>query len=58
MQDLIEFQRLRILALMNEVDRLKKSEQQLNEYILELCDVDCPREYKRVIKREILNSNV
>ena len=43
---------------MNEVDRLKKSEQQLNEYILELCDVDCPREYKRVIKREILNSNV
>jgi hypothetical protein len=58
MQDLIEFQRLRILALMNEVDRLKKSEQQLSEYILELCDVDCPREYKRVIKREILNSNV
>jgi hypothetical protein len=56
MQDLIEFQRLRILALMNEVDRLKKVEQQLNEYILELCDVDCPREYKRVIRREILSN--
>lgn len=57
MNELIEFQRLRILALMNEVDRLKKVEQQLSEYILELCDVDCPREYKRVIRKEILNSN-
>jgi hypothetical protein len=57
MQDLIEFQRLRILALMNEVDRLKKSEQQLNEYILELCDVDCPNDYKRIIRKEVFTNN-
>lgn len=54
MQDLIEFQRLRILALMNEVDRLKKVEQQLKEYILEVCDKDCPNDYKRVIRKEII----
>jgi hypothetical protein len=54
MKDLIEFQSIRITALMNEVDRLKRIEQELSQYILELCDVDCPREYKRVIKKEIL----
>jgi hypothetical protein len=56
MKDLIEFQSIRITALMNEVDRLKRIEQELSQYILELCDVDCPREYKRVIKKEILTN--
>jgi hypothetical protein len=56
MKDVIEFQSIRITALMNEVDRLKRIEQELSQYILELCDVDCPREYKRVIKKEILTN--
>ena len=56
MKDLIEFQRIRILSLMNEVDRLKRVEQELNLYILELCDSDCPTEYKRVVKKEILTN--
>lgn len=56
MNELIEFQRLRILALMNEVDRLKKVEQQLKEYILEVCDKDCPNDYKRVIRKEIISN--
>ena len=56
MKDVIDFQNARITALMNEVDRLKRIEQELSQYILELCDVDCPREYKRVIKKEILTN--
>lgn len=56
MKDVIEFQSIRITALMNEVDRLKRREQELSQYILELCDVDCPIEYKRVIKKEILTN--
>ena len=56
MKDVIEFQSIRITALMNEVDRLKRIEQELSQYILELCDVDCPREYKRIIKKEILTN--
>ena len=56
MKDVIEFQSIRITALMNEVDRLKRREQELSQYILELCDEYCPREYKRVIKKEILTN--
>jgi flagellar biosynthesis/type III secretory pathway protein FliH len=56
MKDVIEFQSIRITALMNEVDRLKRIEQELSQYVLELCDVDCPREYKRIIKKEILTN--
>ena len=56
MKDVIDFQNARITALMNEVDRLKRIEQELSQYILELCDVDCPREYKRIIKKEILTN--
>jgi hypothetical protein len=55
MKDVVDFQNARITALMNEVYRLRRREQELSQYILELCDVDCPREYKRIIKKEILN---
>jgi hypothetical protein len=41
---------------MNEVDRLRRREQELSQYILELCDSDCPTEYKRVVKKEILTN--
>ena len=56
MKDVIDFQNARITALMNEVNRLRKREQELSQYILELCDADCPREYKRIIKKEILTN--
>jgi hypothetical protein len=56
MKDVIDFQNARITALMNEVDRLRRREQELSQYILELCDSDCPTEYKRVVKKEILTN--
>lgn len=56
MKDLIEFQRIRILALMNELEKLRKENQSLSEYVLELCDNECPNDYKRVLKKEILTN--
>ena len=50
MNELVEFQRLRIIAL---YDRLTELEQ----YILELTDKDCPEEYKRIVRKEILTQN-
>lgn len=47
-KDLIDFQHERIVALDKRVNELQR-------YILELCDKDCPEDYKRIIKREILN---
>lgn len=49
MRDLVEFQRNRIEALSNRVT-------QLEQYVIELCDNDCPEDYKKVVLKEILNS--
>ncbi len=48
MNDLVDFQTHRIQVL----------EKKVTEYevlLLELTDKDCPEEYKRVIRRQILN---
>ena len=49
MKDLVDFQRNRIEALSNRVT-------QLEQYVIELCDSDCPSDYKKVVLKEILNS--
>jgi hypothetical protein len=49
MNDLVEFQRLRIIALQ---EKLTEYEQ----YIFELADKDCPDDYKRIVKQEIINN--
>lgn len=48
MKEVIDFQHQRINALDSRI-------RELQTYILELCDKDCPEDYKRVIKSEILN---
>ena len=50
MNELVEFQRLRIIALYDRVTELE-------QYILELTDKDCPKEYKNVVRKEILTQN-
>lgn len=47
MKDLVEFQ-------YNRIEALTKKVLQYEQYILELCDKDCPEDYKRIIKKEIL----
>lgn len=53
MKDLMEFQRVRIQFL---VSKLKEAEEriiELEDYIMDLCDKDCPSDYKTVVKSEI-----
>lgn len=49
LRDLVDFQRSRIEALSNRVT-------QLEQYVIELCDKDCPSDYKKVVLTEILNN--
>ena len=54
MKDLISFKNAQIEALQREVDLLKKSNTQLETYVFELTDEDVPKEYKSVVRQEIL----
>ena len=49
MKDLVDFQRNRIEALSSRVT-------QLEQYVIELCDKECPDDYKKVVLTEILNN--
>ena len=46
MKELIDFQQGRITALTKRVSELER-------YIIELCDKDCPNDYKRVVLKEL-----
>lgn len=51
MKDLIDFQEARINALTTKLNEYKR-------IILELTDDDCIVEYKKLIKKEILNEDI
>lgn len=57
MDELVEFQAHRIIALQDKVSALRKENYLLEQYIIEICDKDCPDDYKRVIKQLILNQD-
>ena len=48
MKEVIDYQHHRIIALDKRIAELKLM-------ILEVCDKDCPDDYRRIIKKEILN---
>lgn len=48
MKELVDFQFRRIEALDKRVKELER-------YVLELSDKDCPEDYKRIVRSEILN---
>jgi len=49
MNDLVDFQRLRIIALQNKLTEYE-------QYIFELSDKECTDEYKLLIRKEIVNN--
>ncbi len=47
----------RVQALLDELNRKEKRIQELETYIFELCDKDCPAEYKHVIKTVVFKDD-
>ena len=52
----MSFLQARIKALMNKNKEQEETIQQLQTYIFELLDNDCPQIYKDVIKKEVFGS--
>jgi len=53
MKHLLEFNNYRIEALLKELNKSNKRILELETFIFELCDKDCPEAYKQVIKTEL-----
>ena len=57
MKDLLDYNRFRIEAMQKKICELETMKTTLETYIFELCDNDCPEDYKVIIKKEIYNFN-
>ena len=59
MRYILSYKDARIESLMKRVSELEKDNEQLTTWIFELCDPDCPSDYKQVIAKELFDlSNV
>lgn len=56
MKDLLDYNRFRMEALQAQICKLESHIQVLETYIFELADLECPDEYKTIVKKEIYNS--
>jgi len=56
MYNLMSFKEARIEALLNELNKKNRRIQQLETYIFELCDKECPDAYKHVIQQEVFSN--
>jgi len=56
MYNLMSFKEARIEALLNELNKKNQRIQQLETYIFELCDKDCPETYKHVVQQEVFSN--
>lgn len=51
--DLLSYKEARIEALLKEINRLELENEKLTTYVFELCDKDCPQEYKKIVKVDV-----
>jgi len=51
--DLLSYKTARIEALLQEINRLELENEKLTTYVFELCDKDCPDEYKKIVKVDV-----
>ena len=56
--DLLSYKEARIEALLKEVNRLELENEKLTTYIFELCDKDCPQEYKNIVKNDVFSRDL
>ena len=53
MKDLIDYQRFQVEALQRKVCELESKLNEVKTYVFELCEDDCPEEYKTIIKQQL-----
>ncbi len=53
MYDLLNYKEQRIVALTEENKNLNLEVEKLTTYLFEVLDKDCPKDYKRIIVKEI-----
>jgi len=53
MEELLRFKDYRIEALVNELSKSNQRISELETFIFELCDKDCPEAYKQVVITEL-----
>lgn len=56
MYDLLNYKEARILALLDHIKKLEGENEKLTTYIYELCDKNCPQDYKNVVKLNVFHS--
>jgi hypothetical protein len=56
MKDLLDYNRFRMEALQAQICKLEHHISTLETYVFELADLECPDEYKTIIKQELYNS--
>jgi hypothetical protein len=56
MKDLLDYNRFRMEAMQEQICKLEHHISVLETYVFELADLDCPDEYKTIVKKEIYNS--
>lgn len=55
MKDLIDYQRFQVEALQKRVCELENQLNEVKTYVFELCENNCPEEYKIIVKQQIYN---
>jgi len=55
MKDLIDYKNMQIDALQKELFKTSQKISNLETFIFELCDKDCPSSYKDIVKKEVFN---
>ena len=56
MYDLLNYKEARILALLDHIKKLEGENEKLTTYIYELCDKNCPQDYKNIVKLDVFHS--
>ena len=57
MNELLSYKEARINALLERVIELEQEKEMLTTFVFELCDKDCPEDYKKVVIKEVFDND-
>jgi len=55
MKDLVDYKNMQIDALQKELFKATQKITNLETFIFELCDKDCPSAYKDIVKKDVFD---